>query len=401
MRNETTARLAPERATSPGPMRAVRLGAAVGGLAQSLTGAAGALLAHQVSGSEAAAGLPQTALVAGAVISAATASRLAASFGRRRVMAAGAVAAVIGSALVAAGAAETALVPILAGFAMLGSGTAVVMLCRYAAAELVPESDRAKAMSSVLVATTVGAVAGPNLLAPAGAAAEAVGLAALIGPFVFGVVGFALTALILGAGMADAPRPEPDRDTPRAGSVPISSAAPALAVLALSNLVMVAVMTMAPVRMGHFHASLSLIGLVVSLHVAGMFAPSPLSARLVDRIGAPRTAVLGSLVMASSCLAATVLDGSALGMAVTMTGLGVGWNLGLVSGSAMLTASLPREVRLRREGTGEVGMGLAAATGGIACGPVAAWGGYGLLAVGGAAAAGLIAAIVRRVDSEG
>ncbi|GAB4005314.1 hypothetical protein GCM10029992_52850 [Glycomyces albus] len=92
---------------------------------------------------------------------------------------------------------------------------------------------------------------------------------------------------------------------------------------------------------------------------------------------------MGSLVMASSCLAATALDCSALGMAVTMTGLGVGWNLGLVSGSAMLTASLPREVRLRREGTGEVGMGIAAATGGVACGPAAAWGGYGLLAAGG------------------
>ncbi|GAB4005312.1 hypothetical protein GCM10029992_52840 [Glycomyces albus] len=254
-------------------MRAVRLAAAVGGLAQSLTGAAGALLAHQISGSEATAGLPQTALVAGAAVSAAAASRLAVSFGRRRVMTAGALAAVIGSALVAAGAAATALAPILAGFAMLGSGTAVVMLCRYAAAELVPERDRAGAMASVLVATTVGAVAGPNLLAPAGAAAEALGLAALIGPFAFGAVGFALTALVLRVGMSDAPRPEPDRDTIRTGSAPIPSAVPALSVLMLSNLVMVAVMTMAPVRMGHFHASLAVIGLVVSLHIAGMFAP--------------------------------------------------------------------------------------------------------------------------------
>ena len=381
-------------------MRSVRLAAAVGGLAQSLTGAAGALLAHQVSGSEAAAGLPQTALVAGAAASAAVASRLAVSFGRRRVMTAGAVAAVIGSALVAAGAAATALAPILIGFAMLGSGAAVVMLCRYAAAELVPEGDRAGAMASVLVATTVGAVAGPNLLAPAGAVAEALGLAALIGPFAFGAVGFALTALILRAGLSDI-RPGSVPEAPRAGSAPIPSAFPALSVLVLSNLAMVAVMTMAPVRMGHFHASLAVVGLVVSLHIAGMFAPSPLSARLVERIGARRTAVLASLVMASSCLGATVLDGSVAGMAVTMTGLGLGWNLGLVSGSAMLTASLPREVRLRREGTGEVGMGVAAATGGVVCGPVAAWGGYGLLAIGGAAAAGLITAIVRRVDSEG
>lgn len=382
-------------------MRAVRLAAAVGGLAQSLTGAAGALLAFEVSGSAAAAGLPQTSQLAGAALSAAIASRLAVVVGRRRSLTAGAVAAVIGAALVGFGAAVSALGLILTGFALLGAGTAVVSLCRYAAAELVPEADRPRAMASVLAATTVGAVAGPNLLAPTGAAAAAVGLPALTGPFVFGAVGLALTALVLWSGMSDAPPVETEHTKAAAGTGPLRSAIPGLAVLTLSNLVMVTVMTMTPIRMGHFHASLAVIGLVVSLHIAGMFAPSPISARLVDRIGAQRTAVLASLVMASSCLGATVLDGSTTGMAVTMTGLGVGWNLGLVSGSVMLTASLPREVRLRREGTGEVGMGVAAATGGIVCGPVAAWGGYGLLAVGGAATAGLITAFVRRVDSDG
>jgi MFS family permease len=197
---------------------------------------------------------------------------------------------------------------------------------------------------------------------------------------------------MLHLGLRAAPTPEPEAPTAvRPGRLP--SARPGLAVLALSNLVMVAVMTMAPVQMSHHgERGLGLIGLVISVHIIGMFAPSALSAGLVQRIGATGTAVLAGCVMAAACaFAAATASHWTLGVA--MAALGVGWNLGLVSGSAMLTAAVPREVRAAREGLGEVGMGVAAAVGGLACGPLVAHGGYVALAMAGAVAAALIPAL--------
>lgn len=373
-------------------MRVLRAACVVGGFAQSLTGAAGALLALEMTGSESAAGLPQTVLVAGSAAAAAIASRLAVPFGRRRTLAAGAAAATAGSILVVAGALIASIAVVLGGCALLGAGTATVMLIRYAAAEQVPESLRPKAMASVLTASTIGSVAGPNLLAPASRAAEHLGLPALAGPFAFGGLAFALTVAMLLAGLRAAPPPlsEPAVTT-APGRLP--SARPGLAVLTLANLVMVGVMTMAPVQMSHHGGGLALIGLVISVHIIGMFAPSALSALLVERIGATPTAVLAGCVMTAACAFAAAAASSHLMLGIAMAALGIGWNLGLVAGSAMLTASAPREVRVKREGLGEVGMGAAAAAGGLACGPLVAYGGYVALAMAGAIAAALIPAL--------
>lgn len=377
-------------------IRALWAACVIGGFAQSLTGTASALLAHEVGG-PGAAGLPQTAQVAGAAVAAALASRMSASFGRRRALAAGAAAAAAGSLVVVSGALASALALIVAGSALLGAGGAAVMLCRYAAAETTSEAMRPKAMASVLTATAVGAIAGPNLLAPTGRAAEGLGLPALGGAYVFGAAAFALMAVVLAAGL----RRRTAAVGPAAASAgpgATASAAPGLAVLALSNLVMVGVMTMTPVRMEHAGGHLGGIGLMVSAHVAGMFAPSPVSARLVGRFGPRRSAALAGAVMAASCALAAADARSAVVLAVAMALLGAGWNLGLVSGSALLTASLPHGLRLRREGLGEVAMGVAAAIGGLACGPVAALGGYAALAACGAVAAALIPGLAARLD---
>ncbi|GAB3653795.1 MFS transporter [Glycomyces tarimensis] len=379
-------------------MRALRAAAVVGGFAQSLTGAAATLLAYEVAGSEAAAGLPQTALVAGAAVAAAVSSRLAVPFGRRRTLAAGAAAATSGSLIVTWGAVASSLSLMLAGCVLLGAGTATVMLGRYAAAELAPEATRPRAMASVLLATTVGAIAGPNLLDPSSRAADAIGLPPLTGPFVFGAAAFALTALVLAAGLRDDARPAPVEQVARTGAGTLASAVPGLAVLTLSNLVMVSVMTLAPLQLGHHGRGLVAIGLVIGVHIAGMFAPSPLSAALVTRVGAARTAMLGGCVTAGACALAAIGAGNAGTLAVAMAMLGVGWNLGLISGSALLTAATPRQVRLRREGLGEVGMGVAAAAGGLACGPLMAQGGYASLALAGAAVAALVPVLARTVD---
>ncbi|MFC4946297.1 MFS transporter [Pseudonocardia sp. GCM10023141] len=361
---------------------------AIGGVAQALTGAAGGLLAQRVSGSDATAGLPQTALVIGGAAAAVGLSALTRRHGRRRALAFGTTVAVAGCALIVLAAQASALPLLLAGFLLLGSGNSAVMLARYAAADLAPAGSRARAMATVLAATTVGAVIGPNLMVPASAAGEWIGQPELGGVYLLGAHGFATATVLLGSAST---RPEPvgePRQTDPATALDPTTAL-GLAVLAIANLVMVGVTTMAPVQLHHMGVGLGAIGLVVSLHIAGMFAPSPLSGWLADRYGSGPTVAVAGVVLAVASVVAGAGAGDPVVLTAGMALLGVGWNVALLAGSALLTAG-PVAGKARREGWGEVGMGLAAAGGGAAAGPVMGGGGYPLLAVAGAGAAVLV-----------
>ncbi|WP_232661483.1 MFS transporter [Pseudonocardia sp. TRM90224] len=361
----------------------------LGGLAQSVTGAALALLAAQAAGSDAAAGLPQTLLVVGAALAAIGIGELTRRTGRALALAAGAGIAAAGSLVTLAGAVTSNLTAVLAGSVLMGAGNTAVMLGRYAAAELSEPERRSRAMASVLVATTLGAVVGPNLLAGSAALGERLGLGPLGGPYVVGALAFVMAAVLLGAlrkqlpavalPVTRAPAARPDRATVLG-----------IGTLAIANLVMVGVMTLAPVHLHHLGVDLGMIGLVVSLHIAGMFAPSPLSGRLVERIGAGRaTAVAAGTLIAAGLLAAAGGESMVL-FTFSMVLLGVGWNIALLAGSTMVTDGAPATERSRREGWGEVGMGVAAAGGGAVAGPLVSSSGYPTLAVAGAAVAVLL-----------
>jgi MFS family permease len=357
----------------------------LGGLAQSVAGAAAALLARDLGGSDAVAGLPQAVIVVGSAIAALAMSALSRRYGRRRALAAGMAVAMLGSVVVVLARTVPSL---LAGTLLLGAGVAAVMLGRYAAADGAPEGARARAMATVLVATTVGAVAGPNLLVPSDALGRALGLPGLGGAYVVAAVCFAAAAALL----VRLPVHPPEREQAPDAAPPGGTAVLGLTVLGLSNLVMVGVMTMAPVHLHHLGVGLGAIGLVQSLHIAGMFGPAPLSGWLTDRWGpAPTTALAGAVLTVAALLAA-VAAGEPVVLGVALVLLGVGWNLGLVAGSTLLIAGVPTDARPRREGWGEVAMGVAAAGGGAASGAVVSGGGYGLLASGGAAVAALVVA---------
>ncbi|MEP7020938.1 MAG: MFS transporter [Pseudonocardiales bacterium] len=368
----------------------------LGGLGQSLAGSAGALLAGQIAGSDVAAGLPQTLLVLGSAVSALVLSRMTIRRGRGAALSVGAATAALGSVLVVVAAWAASLPAVLVGSLLLGAGNTAVMLGRYAAADLAPESARARAMASVLVATTVGAVAGPNLLAPTSALAAGTGLPGLAGPYVVAAAAFVAAAGVLRAGW------RPTRDATGTATYGLENPVPnasgptwsrravaGLAVLGTANLVMVGVMTMAPIQLHHAGTGLGVIGLVISLHIAGMFAPSPISGRLTDRMGAARAAALAATILVIACSGAAEAH-SAATMTVAMVLLGVGWNLSLLSGSALLTGDVTPRQRPIREGWGESGMGVAAAGGGVASGVVMAGGGYSMLAAMGAAIACIV-----------
>jgi MFS family permease len=377
------------RTTVARRLRALWLACALGGLSQALGGSAGALLAQQAGHSGAVAGLPQAMLVVGAALSALGLSELTRRHGRAVSLSLGALAAATGCAVVVLGGLAMSLTWILVGSLLLGAGNTAVMLGRYAAADLSRESDRAWAMASVLVATTFGAVAGPNLLAPSGALAVALGVPVLVGPYLVAMAGFVAAALVLATGLGrrtgDRTPPTPGRTAAR----PLArNGVAGLAVLGTANLVMVAAMTMAPVHLHQHHAGLGVIGVVVSAHIAGMFLPSPLSAWLTGRFGAARVARWSGATLALACgLAAAAATPVRLAAGLVL--LGAGWNLGLVSGSVLLTADVPESQRPRREGWGEVSMGAAAASGGAASGVLATTAGYPVLA----ATTGIVAAL--------
>lgn len=387
---------------------------AFGGLAQSLAGAAGSLLADELGGSAAWAGLPQSLQVAGTAVASVALSKITSRRGRRAALAIGAAVATFACALAVLGAARSDLRWLLVASAPIGAGNAAVLLGRYAAADLAPEGQRPHAMGLALTAITVGAVAGPNLLAPS-ALLSGFGGPALGGAYVLSGLGFAAAGLVLrggprdglGAALTASSGPTPPGRAADASNVPpttrpLPSMRPGLVVLATANLVMIAVMTMAPVHLHRHGTGLGTVGLVVSLHVAAMFAPSSLSAWAVYRAGPKAVAAASGLVIAASSAAAAAAPSSLPVMFAAMAALGVGWNLALVSGSTMITEGALPEARPRREGRGEFVMGVAAGLGGAGAGAVVAATSYSMLAVLGAVVAlvivGTVLTTARRVD---
>jgi MFS family permease len=294
---------------------------------------------------------------------------------------------------------------LLAGSLLLGGGNAAVMLARYAAADL--SSHRGRSISTVVTAASVGAVAGPNLLGPAGPLAQAFGLPAPTGLFLLAIPAFLGAALVLAAFM----RPDPlqvAKDTAQSAEQPPAGSPgelavlfsdrhvrTALLVLALANLAMVGVMAVAPVHLHDHGAAMGTIGLIIGTHIAAMYLPSPVTGWLADAVGAGVVASGGALLLLAAGAVAAVAGPGRVGVIVALLLLGVGWNAELIGGSALLRdAPVTASLRTRAEGLGELGMGAAAAIGGSAAGLLLAGGGFGLLGLVAAAPCLLILAAV-------
>ena len=410
------------RASDPGARSALqRRTLSVLVLAQMLGGlggsgaAAGALLAVDITGDESLASLPLALLVVGSSVAVVPISTLSSGKGRRTGLTVALGIAAVGAIGVVCGGALRSFALVCAASVLFGLGNTAVMLARYAAADLSTPAQRGRAIGAVVFATTFGAVAGPNLLAPAGSVAAAFGLPELTGLFVFSAGAFALAALVL-FGLL---RPDPlhvaaalespvigSDDAGEASGPPVRllarpAAVAGLTTMVVANFVMVAVMAMAPVHMGAGGHSLEFIGLAISLHIAGMFAPSPLTGWLTDRIGPLPVAALGTiLLVVAGVLSATAGHDGPL-FAASLLLLGAGWNLGLIAGSALLASAVPLAHRPRAEGAGELSMGIAAGIGTALSGPVVGIAGYAALALAGATSAAILAPILIAVARRG
>lgn len=378
--------------------RTVRVLAAaqvLGGVGVGAGVAVGGLVAEDVSGSTALAGLAQTATVLGAAVAALPMARLMSVRGRRPGLVSGYVSAVLGSVLTVLGADRDSFSLVLVGLVLLGSGTATNLQSRYAATDLATPAHRARALGTVVWATTVGVVLGPNLSGPGGAVGDRLGIPELAGPLVFSALAFGLAAAVVAGGL----RPDPllhsrrtsGDDAARGGPAPTFAeslgtlrrsrpATVALVALALAHTVMVSVMAMTPVHMRHEGASLQIVGLVISAHVAGMFAFSPVVGWLADRFGRVEVIALGQvLLVAAVVVAGTAPEQANVALGVGLLLLGLGWSCALVAGSTLLSESVDDRARPGVQGAADFVMGAVGALGGAVAGVVVAGPGYGVL----------------------
>ncbi|WP_330475899.1 MFS transporter [Terrabacter sp. C0L_2] len=392
--------------------------------------AVGALLAEDLSGTEALAGVGSTAQVLGTALLTIPVARATAARGRRVGLRWGLAVAFVGAALVLVAAVLRSFPLFVVGMFLFGGGTTANNQTRYAAADLAAPVHRGRDLSIVVWATTIGSVAGPNLVGPGKALAHALGLPELAGTFLFSLVGFVLawvvvdrllrpdpllTARALDAAAREETRraAEPDlvadpasggvADVPnhdgsmRRGLAVVRSnprALQAMLVMALGHLVMVSVMVMTPIHMKHGHAELEVIGFVISVHILGMFALSPLVGAAVDRWGAPPVAMTGGVALTLASLLASRSQAGWSGLLlVALFLLGVGWSCTLVSGSTLLTSVVATDERPATQGFADVLMGLAGAGGGVAAGVVVGSLGYSALASGSAVVGVVILAV--------
>lgn len=375
---------------------------ATGALGITIGIATSSLLARDLSGSEAVAGLAQTFQVLGTAVAAFLLARLMSRHGRRTGLVTGYLTAASGGALAVVAGVLGSVALLLAGMVLLGAASASNNAARYAATDLAEPAHRGRALSVVVWATTIGAVLGPNLTGPAAGVAEVLGVPRLTGPFVLGAVGTAAAALLalallrpdpLLTARALAAREEsrapvaaegPHRGPSWGDVVAAVRARPVLLVAALglagAHATMVAVMVMTPLHMEHGGAELDVIGFVISVHVLGMFALSPVAGAAADRWGAPAVLVLGGAVLLTSLvLSGLSPQGSSWQIFSGLFLLGLGWSFSTIAASTLLATHAPLEVRPDVQGAADTTMSLGAAAASALAGVIVGAFGYGAL----------------------
>jgi MFS family permease len=383
-------------------VRTLVAGQILGGLSIGATLSIGAVLATEVSGSEAFAGAAATLSTLGAAAAAIPLARLTLRFGRRIALSIGTLSAMAG-AVVTVIAASVMLFPLLlVGFGLLGVGGAVGLQSRFAATDVADVRHRGRDLSIVVWSTTIGSVVGPNLFGPGEVIATRLGMPHLTGSFVIAVAAQLAAAAIY----LFALRPDPyfvSRSLPTVPNPSVPGGAVrgrtlvvfAIAVLAISHAVMVSVMSMTPVHLVHHGASLAVVGLTLSMHIAGMFALSPVFGWLSDRIGRFATILIGQGLFAVALVVVAVGASSESLVTVGLVLLGLGWSASTVSASALVADLVTGAARPRIQGRSDLVMNVVGAGGGALAGPVLALVGYeGLALAAGILVCGIVIAVL-------
>jgi len=361
--------------------------------------AVGALLAQNMLGTDSVTGIPTALFTLGSAGAALLVGRSSQRFGRRIGLAAGFLAGGIGAIGVVISAIMNSILLLFASLLIYGAGSATNLQARYAGTDLATSKQRAKAVSIAMVSTTFGAVAGPNLVDVMGDFAISLGIPALAGPFILAAAAYILASLVLFILL----RPDPYvvakaiSDAQKTTGHLLSEEKSKLlstnrraifagsAIMILAQFVMMAIMTMTPIHMGHYGHSLNDVGLVIGFHIGAMFLPSLVTGFLVDKIGRSVMAMASAITLLASGILAALGPADSMALLITALGLlGLGWNFGLISGTAILVDATHASTRAKTQGSVDVWIALSGALGGGISGMVVAQFSYAALSIAGA-----------------
>ncbi|GIN63377.1 putative MFS-type transporter YdeG [Robertmurraya siralis] len=367
------------------------------GLAAGIT--VGALLAQQMLGTDAVAGLPVALFTFGSAGSALLVGRLSQRFGRRLGLTAGFIIGGLGAFGVVVAALLNHIILLFVSLFIYGAGTSTNLQARYAGTDLAKQKQRATAVSIAMVSTTFGAVAGPNLVNVMGEFAVSIGIPSLAGPFILSATAFILAGLVIFIFL----RPDPlmiartleasTQERPVMGALGDAHEEEnkkgiivGTTMMVLTQIVMVAIMTMTPVHMGHHGHGLGAVGLVIGFHIGAMYLPSLVTGVLVDRFGRTVMAIASTATLLLSGIVAAIAPGdSMILLIVSLSLLGLGWNFGLITGTALIVDSTNTATRAKTQGKVDVLIALAGASGGAFSGMVVAGSNYETLSLAGGA----------------
>jgi MFS family permease len=372
--------VAPHQDQQRSTLNVLRLAVVPGQAAIAGTVAVVSLLAKDLlGGSDRLAGLGSAAFTLGSAVVAIPLAAFMRRRGRRPGLVLALLGGAVGSLVAATGGQLRWFWLFVVGMFVFGAGQAATLQARYVAADLAYERDRAKAIGAIVWIGTLGAVFGPVFTPVEKDVGEWLGLDEFIGPYLFAsallLVGAVVYTVLLrpdplvlvGGTDPTAERARPLIQLRRSYGVIRSSSGAMLGLVAMagSQAAMVGVMTMTPPHMkDHDHGDLS--AMVIAVHIVGMFGLAPLVGRFVGRVGPIRAIQLGAIVLGSGTVAAVVAGYVPAMIFIGLFLLGLGWNLGLIGGTTLLTASVPQHARVEAQGTGDLTLSF--------CGAVAAFG---------------------------
>lgn len=394
----------------------------LGGVTQGVAFSMSALLAAKMAGQQWG-GMSATLSTLGAALWALVLARVVVRFGRRAALTVGMFLGMLGAAAVLIAAQISSFPLLLVGFVLIGGGTAVGFQVRFVAADVSPVATRGRNLSLIMWATTIGAVIGPNLFNVAESLGDALGLAEHSGSYVISLAAQLVAVIALQVGLRpdpmgavgavraggvgkkkakeDQPRltEQSDHGAPLTGRRLIVAA---IGVIAIGHFLMVSIMAMTPVHLEGHGASLTMIGITISAHVAGMYALSPLFGILADRWGRYAVIVLGWAMQGISALLLIVAPGNSVATIVSLILLGTGWSAIVIAGSALLVDATPDPERPRIQGRSDFFMNIAGAGGGALAGPIVGFLGMptiGMIAIGMLGVSAAVLAWGRRAET--
>lgn len=364
------------------------------GLAAGVT--VGALIAKDMLGSASLAGLPAALFTLGSALAAFLVGRISQRSGRRFGLSLGFITGGIGAIGVILATALGNVILLFISLFIYGAGTSTNLQARYAGTDLANEKQRATAISIAMVSTTFGAVAGPNLVTPMGEIALFFGIPALAGPFILAAAAYLLagfTFLIflrpdpfLVAKAIAAEQEKQEKKMAKGISQTVTGNANRFGVLVgasvliLTHFVMVAVMTMTPVHMQNHGGGLTAVGMVIGFHIAAMYLPSLGTGIAVDKIGRSFMVIASGITLSLAGLMAAFAPGDSLvWITIALILLGLGWNFGLISGTAIIIDSTDLKTRAKTQGSVDVWVALSGTAGSLLSGVIVAYTSYAVL----------------------